>query len=432
MAQSNTAQAVLHADVPCPGCGCLCDDLTIEIADNQLVSLQPDCPLAATYFEQKSITAADCQIDGKSATLETAIEAAAKMIQSAETPLFFGLGETTSETVRRVIDLADRAGGIVDAAHPSFFDPSGRIVQTTGMVTCSLGEIRHRADLVIFWGCDPQTTHPRHWQRYSVEATGRFVPEGRKGRHLVGIGKQNATTDACDQFISLDPTQQIAALHHLLTLALGKPSDAAKLKEQLGEAASSLADLHQRIETSKYFVVVLGDGFLRRELGRVPLELLAQYVRPLHEKTRGAVSILKPGPNWVGAGGVVASRTGYPGAAFLTQGKPQFDPDNLSAIKLLAQKRVDAAMLWEGPWLDQLPTKAKETLAQIPTVVLGHRPLSIDWTPGVFLPVARPGLSDDGTMSRMDDMPLPVRAISNSDAAPALQIVDAILKEMMA
>ncbi len=430
MTRSSTLE--LHHDVPCPGCGCLCDDLTVETEGGRVASVEPACGLSMDYLQAPWAMAEDCQIDGRPASIEDAIEAAAARLQNARAPLFFGLGETTSEVVRKVVDLADRVGGILDASHPTFFDPTGRIVQTTGMVTCSLGEIRHRADLVVFWGCDPKTTHPRHWQRYSVEPTGRFIPKGRADRHVVGIGQPNATTEACDTFISLKQEQQIAALHTLVSWAAGKPVNEAALQTQLASVAEPLAKLHQQIRNAKYFVIVLGDGFLRRDLGRIPLELLAQYVRPLHELTRGAISILRPGPNWVGAGGVVASRTGYPGGASLAQGIPQFDPDNGAAVKLLSQGRVDAAMLFDGPWRKTLPEDAAKTLASIPTITLGHQADREAGEKRIFIPVARPGVADIGTMSRLDDMPLPLRRLVGAEVPPAKEILQAIWEKVSA
>ena len=39
--------------------------------------------------------------------------------------------------------------------------PSVMAQQVVGKVTCTLGEVRNRADLVIFWGSDPLVSHPR-------------------------------------------------------------------------------------------------------------------------------------------------------------------------------------------------------------------------------------------------------------------------------
>src|SRR5512138_329709 len=52
--------------------------------------------------------------------------------------------------------------------------PSILGVQEVGIPTATLGQIRHRADLVIYWGCDPWSAHPRHLERYTNFTEGRF------------------------------------------------------------------------------------------------------------------------------------------------------------------------------------------------------------------------------------------------------------------
>ena len=65
-----------------------------------------------------------------------------------------------------------------------------------GQVSSTLGEVRDRADLVVFWDVDPVATHPRHFERYSVEPLGRFVDRGRGGRMVVVIGQEMTATAA--------------------------------------------------------------------------------------------------------------------------------------------------------------------------------------------------------------------------------------------
>ena len=59
-------------------------------------------------------------------------------------------------------------------------------VQSVGESTATLGEIKNRSDLVIYWGSDPLVSHPRHLERL-IDAPGMFVPAGRRGRHLVVV-----------------------------------------------------------------------------------------------------------------------------------------------------------------------------------------------------------------------------------------------------
>jgi formylmethanofuran dehydrogenase subunit B len=49
----------------------------------------------------------------------------------------------------------------------------------------SLGEVRNRGDLIMFWGSNPAESHPRHFTKYSLMPKGMFVPNGRKDRTCV-------------------------------------------------------------------------------------------------------------------------------------------------------------------------------------------------------------------------------------------------------
>ena len=79
-----------------------------------------------------------------------------------------------------------------------------------GEVTSSLGEVANRGDLIIFWGVDPVTTHPRHFERYSLFPKGMFVPRGRADRTLVVVDiESHASADAADVFLQVKPGQRL-------------------------------------------------------------------------------------------------------------------------------------------------------------------------------------------------------------------------------
>jgi formylmethanofuran dehydrogenase subunit B len=54
-----------------------------------------------------------------------------------------------------------------------------------GKITCTLGEVKNRADFIVYWGGNPAECHPRHFSKYTLTQKGKFVPEGRKGRTMV-------------------------------------------------------------------------------------------------------------------------------------------------------------------------------------------------------------------------------------------------------
>ena len=83
------------------------------------------------------------------------------------------------------VSIADWIGGTIDTTTSVCHGPSGMAFQGVGEVTCSLGEVANRGDLIMFWGSNPAESHPRHFTKYSLMPKGMFLPNGRKDRTCV-------------------------------------------------------------------------------------------------------------------------------------------------------------------------------------------------------------------------------------------------------
>ena len=94
-------------------------------------------------------------------------------------------------------------------------------MQEVGQVTCTLGEVKNRGDLIIFWCCDPVESHPRHLSRYSLEPSGQLVARGRQDRFCVVVDVRETATaqEVADQFIAIAPGKEFEALWVLRALA---------------------------------------------------------------------------------------------------------------------------------------------------------------------------------------------------------------------
>ncbi len=57
----------------------------------------------------------DALIDGKEASLDDAIEAAADYLYNANMPLVYGLSNVTCEAQRQAVALGEMIGGVVDS-----------------------------------------------------------------------------------------------------------------------------------------------------------------------------------------------------------------------------------------------------------------------------------------------------------------------------
>ena len=126
------------------------------------------CHLAEPWFlAQNSATPPAAEIDGQPVALEAALDRAAELLKAARSPLIYGLSRSTTEGQRAATALADRIGATIDTTASTGHAPSILALQQVGESTCTLGEVRNRADLVIYWGSDPAETHPRHRERYA-------------------------------------------------------------------------------------------------------------------------------------------------------------------------------------------------------------------------------------------------------------------------
>src|SRR6266446_2315411 len=149
-------------NVACTACGCVCDDLRLTVSGGRIVRTENACVLAEPWLlAQNGHDEPSAEIDGQPVSTEEALARSAEILGSANYPFVYGLSQSTTAGQRASIALAERLGAIIDTSASVCHAPSVMAQQEVGKVTCTLGEIRNRADFVIFWGSDPITTHPR-------------------------------------------------------------------------------------------------------------------------------------------------------------------------------------------------------------------------------------------------------------------------------
>src|SRR5262249_17982351 len=144
-------------------------------------------------------------MEGQSVPLEVALAQAADLLRAASSPLIYGLSRSSTEGQRAAIALGERIGATIDTTASLCHAPSVVGLQEVGESTFTLGDVRNRADLVIFWGANRVFSPPRHLERYSLFPKGRIIPGGRADRTLVVVDvKPTATTELADLFLSIE------------------------------------------------------------------------------------------------------------------------------------------------------------------------------------------------------------------------------------
>lgn len=387
------------ADAVCTSCSCLCDDIELEIdGDRRLIEARNACPLGrAGLLRDRPHDGPACLIDGQPATIEEGVDHAARILAEAGSPLIAGLGETTAEAQRAAVSLAGWIGACVDF-------PGGEAtvdaLQSIGEVTCTLGEIKNRADLIVVWRADPVETHPRLFTRYALDPVGTFLPGGRSDRFCAIVDVRETTSfPAADQPIRIKEDGEVDALWALRALAKGVALDADSVESTTGISLASWQGLMERMKAARYGAIFYGPGAETSGSGVLIARGIHSLTRDLNAMTRFVCLPLPSGGNRVGARNVLGWQTGYPGAVSFASGYPRFGPGEFDARALIERREVDAALIVSGG-----------SIPQIPCIVLTSGDLTASEGAAVVFRTAAFGIETTGTAYRMDGVPLPLRA----------------------
>ncbi|HEX6535765.1 MAG TPA: hypothetical protein VF041_14300 [Gemmatimonadaceae bacterium] len=413
-----SARAGIVEHVTCLGCGCACDDITIVARDGRIAEARNACALGAAWFGDGSVPD-EVRVHGASASLDAALDAAAALLAGARRALVHLATDVSCETQRAALGIADILRGAADG--PTTATAAGGVLaaQRRGRAGATLGEIRNRADLIVFWGVDPARRYPRFPSRYAPEPPGVFVSGARA---VAGVDVGDAVApDGVEPRLRLDPGEELDALAALRAALAGRAIAAGARA-----LAERVAPLAERLRAARYAAVVYdgesasgggGGGDTRRAEGLIAL------VQELNAHTRAALCALRAGGNRSGAEAVMTWQTGFPIAVEFSRGAPRYRPDE-GAAAWLARGDVDALLVVGDPAaLASLPG------ADAPRVCIGPRASTARPEAVVAIDTGVAGIHDGGMAFRMDDIPLPLRP-SLPGPRDALGVVTALAERV--
>ncbi|MFN4260344.1 MAG: formylmethanofuran dehydrogenase subunit B [Gemmataceae bacterium] len=426
-----TTELKVVSNATCTFCGCVCDDMELTVEGDKITKAKNACVLGKAWFlnhhiEERPVAV----IEGKPAPLEAAIERAARILAHARYPIVYGLSDTTCEAQRVAVAIADRIGGCVDTTTSVCHGPSGMAFQGVGEVTCSLGEVKNRADLVIFWGSNPAESHPRHWGRYSTMPKGLFVPQGRKGRTVVIVDvRRSKSAPAADIFLQIKPRKDFEALWALRALVKGVDLDIG-IADETGIPLEQLQDLAWRMKNCQFGVLFFGMGLSMTRGKHLNVEAALSLARDLNEYTRFYAKPMRGHGNVTGADNVVSWQTGYPFGVNLGRGYPRFNPGEFTTSDTLARGEADAALIVASDPMGNFSQPAREHLARIPYIALDPKETPTVKGATVSFTTATYGINVPGTVYRMDDVPIPLRPAFDSPYPSDETILRALEKRL--
>lgn len=416
--------------VTCPFCGVTCDDLEVHVEDGQIREVKNACVLGRDTFLHHLKGLATPRIDGKPASVDDCIEAAAEIMARAKYPLIYGLDSTELHAQRKAIELADLIGANIDHTSSICHAPSLQAVQTVGLPTCTMGEVKNRADLVIFWGCNPAEAHPRHPTRFSVTAKGMFTPQGRKDRTIVHVDvRKTPSTRMADAFIQIKPHSDYEIFSVLIALVKGHDID---LPEVGGVPMEEWRRLVTLMKDADYGIIHWGMGLTMTRGKYLNVVAVLRLCQELHRFTKFQGAPLRGHGNVVGMAQVLTWQTGFPFAVNLSRGYPRFNPGEFSVADLLARGEVDVALIIGADAVGNLPKQAAEYIASIPLICVDPKESETTKVATIVIPAAQAGVAATGVAYRMDHIPLPLKKVVDSPYPSDRDILDRIIKGVSA
>lgn len=428
-----TAPSIVE-NATCLGCGCACDDIAVVVRDGRIAEARNACALGVRWFGDGRLPSRS-RVAGRDVPPDDALAAAARLLSDATRPLVYLVPGISCETQRAGVAIADVIRGRVDSVTSATSLPFVLSAQERGYASATLGEIRNRADVVVFWGVDLDGRYPRFTSRYAPEPAGTHVADGRRSRKVVSVDVGSATTllaDA-DHRVGVEPSNELATLIALQAIAREREIPATAQVKLTGAAWDTARELAPVLLSGRYVALVY-DAEPDERTARSPqrFDALGALGQALNERTRCATIALRAGGNRSGADSVLTSQTGYPLAVDFAHGYPRYAPQVGAAVACLGRREIDLVLILGD--VASVPPAVAAGLAGVSTIVIGPR--ASDAALGiamVAIDTGVDGIHAGGTAFRTDEVPLSLRAVlpGPSSSADVAGAVGLLVRRMM-
>jgi formylmethanofuran dehydrogenase subunit B len=419
-------------DAVCSFCGCLCDDISVEVEEEKIKRVKHACRLGSSKILGHSrIKAPMIRHSGEllEVSYQEAYDRAAEILLHAQKPLLYGWASTVCEAQKKGILLAEEVGGVLDSTATVCHGPSVIGIEEKGLPGATLGQVKNRADTIVFWGCNPAEAHPRHSLRYSSNVCGRFTPEGREGRKIVVVDVRGTRTSKnADKTVIIQPGTDYEVISALRMLVAGKGDVVPE--EVGGVPKTELGGLAKMLLAARFGTVFFGLGITHSRGRYKNIDNALSLVAELNSHTKFVIMPMRGHYNVGGIGQVLAWSSGFPMSVDFTRNAPYFNPGETAACDLLAKADTDAALVIAADAASNFPRAAVEALAKIPVIQIDPYENPTTLISEVVIPSAIAGIEVAGTAYRMDGLALRMRKLVDTSYPSDEEILSHILESV--
>ena len=419
-------------NVTCPHCGLLCDDLVLDVEDQNITLVNVKDTLCQKAISDSSLDANDKNIgkafiNGEMVDLDQAITHAASLLRDSRLSLVSGL-ITDIGGARASIELADQCTAIVDHAYSHTLMASVATMQRSGMVTSTFSEVRNRADCVVVVGSGVFKKFPRFIER--VLSPKAVLGDDQAGNKRIYVLDPESAGPLSEDLSGLNAQQiklavpNLDAIVHLLHGVLTQSEDEQCIENN--ELTKELCDLRKVVLASNYSTIVWTSSEFQTATTEISVQTLNSAVKHLTAQVRCVGLPLSGSRGEITANSVCTWQTGMPLRSRFRNGAPQHDPVLYDGSNLLKENQV-SALVWVACYSpDDVPPST-----DVPTIAIAHPKMSFTNTPEVFIPTGVPGLDHAGLACRADSVAtLPLQAVRSNLLPSAKEVIQKIAEQL--
>ncbi|MCZ7392589.1 MAG: formylmethanofuran dehydrogenase subunit B [Candidatus Methanoperedens sp.] len=387
--------------VTCTGCALLCDDIEVIVENNRIKETQNACRHGAAKI-RGCIKRLAPSIAQRPADIESCIKKAVEILKDAKSPMLFGWSNSTCEAQSKGIQLAKKLNAVIDDTSSFCQGILIEKVLQKKFRTCTLPDIRNKADVLVYWGSDAQDSEPRHLSRFSYFPRGEARQRGyEEDRIAIAIDvRESNTAKICKGHFYRIPLKGdrefILALMDALSGKVPK-LDAKKMLE--------LASILKKAEFGAIFVGIgltysIKDDF---DILVKLADMLPNFnIMPMvgHYNMRGFNEVL-------------FKETGFVNRVKF-DGKAAHD-NKYSIVEALRNKCIDALLVIGSDPLSSLPRSVISHLANIPLICIDPCVTLTSRIASVTIPCAVSGVESGGSAVRMDGEVVELTKILKTD-----------------
>ncbi len=374
----------------CTGCGCLCDDVQVEVDGGRLGRIENACARGAAYLQAafNPERRSGGSIRGEPCSPEAAIDEAARLLSKARRRLIFGLDSSTLESQALAIDLTRKLGAVIDGASSFSYGPLIERIIRKELPSCSLSEIKDKADLLLYWGSNPTATHPRHLSRHTYYAYTEFTPAGWYPKVTLAT-------------IDVRQTELTAMAKPAFRINPGGDRDLISgIMGEAPAAAGPAAQLSELVRKSRFCAMFCGLGLVQALDG--DLASFTRMVQGLSQSVRVAVIPMIAETNMMGWGQLLHERTGYVNSVSFAggvSGGRQF-----SFAEQVDHQAADCILVVGSDPFSALPQPLLRRLqgVNVSIICLDHFSTLTAEAADVVIPTGVPGVESGGSVVRLD------------------------------